>query len=632
MKRDAAMQTLAPTVVENTGAEPDRRVATSSEVTGPSLFWDQVSRRSDSVLLRYKDLGIWKEVTWAAAGEKTRVCGYGLMALGMQPGDRVAVLSEDRPEWLYADLGIQSAGGITVGIYPTSGASQCGYVAGNAEAKIWIVEDQEQYDKAAQVQHELPELEWLVVIDPKGVRDLDDPTLLTFEELCERGSELERTEPDLLDKRIGNVQADDTGFVIYTSGTTGPPKGAMHSHRTLLDGARLCLPLFDVTDRDESMIYLPMAHAGERFLSYARMLLVGGIFNFAEKPETLFADVKEIAPTVWGGVPRTWEKLKAKIEIGIEEATWLKRRLYRWAQEAGLRAARMEIEKQPLTPLVRLERVLADWIVLRKLRERLGLHRVRAAWTGAAPIAPEMILYFRGLGIPIRECLGQTETNMTALTPTDDIRLGKVGVLIDGVEARISEENELLFRGPGIFKGYFQNPEATAKAFEGGWFHTGDQASIDEDGYITLDGRVVDMFVLSNARNIAPQNIENMLKASDYIMDAVVLENRRPYLTTLIVLDEETVSHYAQTRNVPFSSFADLSSRPEIQSLVAGEVVKVNENWSDREQIKDFRILKWALSDDEDELTPTMKVRRKFLSERYRDLIDEMYPDASGSE
>ena len=599
MKQDATMPMLAPTVAENTGAEPDRRAATSSEVTGPSLFWDQVSRRSDRVLLRYKDLGVWKEVTWAAAGEKTRACGYGLMALGMQPGDRVAVLSEDRPEWLYADLGIQSAGGITVGVYPTSGASQCGYVAGHAEAKIWIVEDQEQYDKAAQVRHELPELEWLVVIDPKGVRDLDDPTLLTFQDLCERGRELERTEPDLLDKRIRNIHADDTAFVIYTSGTTGPPKGAMHSHSSILDGARLFLPLLEVTDRDESMIYLPMAHAAERLMSYTRLLLVGGIFNFAEKPETLFADVKEVAPTIFGGMPRSWEKLKAKIEIGIEEATWLKRRLYRWAQAAGMRAARMEIEKRPLTLLLWLERTLADWMVLRKLRERLGLHRVRSVWTGAAPIAPEMIHYFWGLGLPIRECLGQTETGLTAITPADDIRPGKAGLLIDGVEARVSEKNELLFRGPGLFKGYFKNPDATAEAFEGSWFHTGDKASIDEEGYVTLHGRVVDMFVLSSGRNIAPQNLENMLKASDYIMDAVVLENRRPYLTTLIVLDEETVSHYAQTRNVPFSSFADLSSRPEIQSLVAGEVVKVNENWSDREQIKDFRILKWALSDDE---------------------------------
>ena len=243
-----------------------------------------------------------------------------LVSLGIQPEDRVAILSEDRPEWLFADLGIQSAGGISVGIYATSGAVQGGYIVGNSEAKVWIVEDQEQYDKAAKVRHELPELEWLVVIDPKGVRDFDDPTVMTFEELLERGRELERVEPRLLDERIENVKADDTAFVIYTSGTTGPPKGAMHSHRSILDGARPLLPLIDATEHDESLIYLPLCHAGERFFSYTRQLLVGGVYSFAESPETLFLDLKEVAPTMWGGVPRSWEKLKAKIEIGMATA------------------------------------------------------------------------------------------------------------------------------------------------------------------------------------------------------------------------------------------------------------------------------------------------------------------------
>jgi long-chain acyl-CoA synthetase len=622
------MPMLAPTVAESTGAEPASRAASRAAETGPSLLWAQVAKRADAVVLRHKDLGVWREVTWSELGESVRACACGLIELGLQPGDRVTILSENRPEWLYADLAIQSAAGITVGIYPTSGASQCGYVAGHADAKIWIVEDQEQYDKAARVRHELPELEWVMVIDPKGVRDLSDPTILTFDDLLERGRELERREPRLLDRRTAEVGPDDTAFIIYTSGTTGPPKGAMHSHRSVFEGARPLLRVIEATDRDETMIYLPMAHGAERFFSYPRLLLVGGVFNFAEEPETLFADVREVAPTLFFGVPRTWEKLKSRIEIGIEEATWLKRRLYHWARRAGERAARAELERRPLPAFARLERRLADWIVLRKLRERLGLHRARDCSTGAAPIAPEMLFYLRGLGLPIREALGQTETHITAFNPTSDIRPGTCGVLVDGVEARVSEEGELLFRGPGLFKGYFKNPGATARAFEGGWFHTGDRGRIDADGYVTLDGRVVDMFVLSTGRNIAPQNSENMLKASDYVMDAVVVGDKRPYLTALIVLDEETVSHYAQTHDVPFSSFADLSSRPEIRRLIQGAVAGVNEHWSDREQIKDFRILKWVLSDDEDELTPTMKVRRRFLCERYQSLIDEMYPDA----
>ncbi len=619
------MQMLAPTAVENTGVELNEvaaRPATSGD-TGPSLFWQQVARRGETVVLRHKHLGVWREITWSAFGENVRACAYGLMALGMQSGDRITILSEDRPEWLYADLAVQSAAGLSVGIYPTSGASQASYIVANSESKILLVEDQEQFDKVASSRHELPELEWVIVMDPKGVHE-DDPTVMTFDELLERGRELERVEPRRLDERLALVKPDDTAFIIYTSGTTGPPKGAMHSHRSVLDGARPLLACLGVTDREESIIYLPLCHAGERFFSYTRMLLVGGIFSIVESPETLFVDLREVAPTIFLGVPRTWEKLKSKIQIGISEATWLKQRAYRWALTIGHMRVQAIVDGRGLSLFERTQLGLAEWTVLRKLRERLGLHRARSAWTAAAPIAPEMLRYFMALGIPIREGLGQTETGMTAMN-FDEIRLGTVGQLVDGVQARISESGELLFKGPGVFKGYFNNPEATERAFDGEWFHTGDKGSIDEDGFVTLEGRVVDMFVTSVGRNIAPQNFENLLKASDYIMDAVLVGDRKPFLTTLIVLDEETVSHYAQQQNVPFSSFADLASRPEIQKLIGEAVANVNTKWSDREQILDFRILKWQLSDEEDELTPTMKVRRKFLCERYKELIEEMY-------
>jgi long-chain acyl-CoA synthetase len=465
-------------------------------------------------------------------------------------------------------------------------------------------------------------------MDPKGVRAPDDPTVMTFQELLERGRELERVEPGLLGERLSRLRPEDTGFIIYTSGTTGPPKGAMHSYATILDGARLTLPIFEANEADETIVYLPLAHAAERLFTYTRLLLVGGVYNFVETPETLFADMREIAPTLFLGVPRTWEKLKSRVEIGMTEATWLKRIAYRWALEQGRHRAGERLEGTPLSPFRRVLAVLAEWVVLRKLRERMGLHRVRYAFTGAAPIAPEVIVFFWSLGVRLYEALGQTETGTTAVMPKDDIRLGTIGKLVDGLEARISEDGELLFRSPGIFKGYLNNAAATRKAMEGGWFHTGDKAEIDEDGYVTLHGRVVDMFVLSTGRNIAPQNLENMLKASDYIMDAVLVGNGKPYLTCLVVLDEETVSHHAQSVNVPFSSFADLASRPEIHSLVQGEVDRVNGHWSDREQILDFRILRWELSDEEEELTPTMKVRRKFMCLRYRDLIEEMYASA----
>ncbi len=381
-------------------------------------------------------------------------------------------------------------------------------------------------------------------------------------------------------------------------------------------------------ERDETVVYLPLCHLMQR-TGLVGMLMVGGVANFAERPETLFADIKEIAPTFFMGVPRTWEKLKAKVEIALSEATWAKRLAYRWGLSVGHKVSRIELAGAPVPFFLRARRFLAEWMVLRKLRERLGLHRVRYAGTGAAPIAPEVMEFILALGIPIREGYGQTESAISILTPENRVRLGKAGVPVPGVQCRIAEDGELLLKTPGMFQGYYKNPEATEKAFIDGWFRSGDLASFDEEGYLQLIGRASDSFVTSKGRNVEPQDLENMLKASDYVMDAVVVGEGKPFLTTLIVLDEETVSHYAQSHAVPFSTFADLSRRPEIVRLIEGEVRKINERWSDREQLLDFRILKWELSDDEGELTPTMKVRRKFLCRRYQDLIEEMYSHAT---
>jgi long-chain acyl-CoA synthetase len=326
------------------------------------------------------------------------------------------------------------------------------------------------------------------------------------------------------------------------------------------------------------------------------------------------------------GVPRVWEKLKAKVEIATEEATWLKRRLYRWSHSVAQRVCRAELARKPVPRHVRALRLLAEWIVLRKLRERLGLHRVKNALSGAAPIAPEVLEFFRALGVPIREGYGQTETGLFVITPVCGVRAGKAGVPVPGVAYRVDDDGEILWKTAGMFKGYYKNPAANEKAFVGGYFRSGDRGSFDEDGYLKIQGRTSDSFVTSKGRNVAPQDIENMLKASDYIMDAVVVGESKPHLTSLIVLDEETVSHYAQKHRIPFSSFADLSRRLEIVRLIESEIRKVNERWSDREQILDFRILKWELSHDEEELTPTLKVRRKYLCRRYKDLIEEMYP------
>ena len=615
----------APTVATNTGGEVE--IAESDTI--PSHFWDRVSRCGDRVAFREKRLGIWQETTWAEFGRSVRTCAYGLMDLGVEPGERVAILSENRSEWFVSDLAILSVGAVSVGLYPSYGAAPCEHIVGEIEARVWIVEDQEQFDKAMKIRHQLPSLEWIVVIDPKGLRFVEDPMVLTFEQLLERGRQGEKAQPELFDVRLSAIRPDDIAILVYSSGSTGPSKGVIHSHRSMIAGMRAtflgAVHLgMNVTDEDESIVYLPLGHIWERsnFVGY---LLVGNIASFCESPETLFADLREVAPTWLNGVPRVWEKLKAGVEIALDEATWLKRQVYHWGLIAGRRVCRAELAEKPVPWHARLLRSLAEWIILRKLRERVGLHRVTKAFSGAAPIAPEVLEFFLALGVPIREGYGQTETGLFVITPVNGVRPGKAGVPMPGVEYRVDGNGEILWRTPGLCLGYFKKPKANEEAFVDGFFRSGDLGTFDGDGYLQITGRAADSFNTAGGRTVAPQNIENMLKASDYIMDAVVVGAAKPFLTALIVLDEETVSHYAQTHGVPYSSFADLSRRPEIVRLIDGEVRKVNERWSDKEQLLDFRILKWELSRDEEELTPTMKVRRKYLCQRYNDLIEEMY-------
>lgn len=622
------MPTPRPTASASAGVETLAPPAPPSRpATIPDLFWDRVKRWGPRVALREKNYGVWDEFTWAAYGEQVRACGLGLIACGLEAGQRVAILSEGRPEWLYADLGTQCAGGVAVGLYATSSAEQCGYNVGHAEAIIWIVEDQEQFDKAMAVRDQLADLRWIVVIDPRGLRQVDDPMVLTFAELLEKGRDLERVQPELLEEQMAAIDPDDTVILFYTSGTTGPPKGVMHSHRSLLDGIEPLVAATDLGERDETVCYGPLCHIGERLFSMLMELRCGHKVNFAERPQTVFQDLPEVAPTFFFGVPRIFEKLKARVDIDIEEATWAKRQAYRLALSIGYRRCRKQLEQlDGRVPPLWLSALwlAADFTVLGKLRQRLGLGRLRSAVVAAAPVAPEVVEFFRALGVPLREAYGQTETGITVWTPDEGVRLGKAGVPLPGMQFRLSPEGEVLCKSPGLMLGYFKNPESTAEVLQDGWCHSGDLGSFDDDGYLVYGGRAKDNMVLATGRLVAPQNLESTLKASDYIMDSVVIGHARPFLTALIVLDEETVSHYAQTHSIPFATYADLATHPDIVHLIDGAVQQVNRRWSDREQIVDFRLLRWELSSD-DELTPTMKVRRAFLCEQYAELIEEMY-------
>ncbi len=606
-------------------SERKTAAAHASTATIPGLFFDRVQRWGDRVAQREKNFGVWEEITWAEYGERVRACAFGLIACGLQPGECVAILAEGRSEWLCADLATQSAGGIGTGLYATDSAERCGYITGHCEARIIFVEDQEQFDKIAHERDNLPDLHFIVIVDPKGLRHIDDEAVLTFAELLEKGRQLERVRPELLDERLAAIDPVDTTILFYTSGTTGPPKGVMHSHRSLLEGTEPYLNAEPIYGSDETLCYGALCHLAERLFSLIVHLRCGQVLNFAENPDTVFADLKEVAPTFFFAMPRTWERLKARIDIEMQEATWFKRQVYQLALKIGQRRCREELAGRRLSIGQKALWLLADIAALYKLRQRLGLNRVRIAGVGAAPIAPEVLVFFRALGVPLREAYGQTETGVTIWTPADGVRLGSAGLPLAQMQFRIDGEGEILCRGPGLLQGYFKNEEATAESMVDGFFRSGDVGHFDDEGYLRLTGRAKDMIITAAGRNIAPQNIENMLKANDYIMDSVIIGENRPYLTALIALDEETVSHYAQRNGIPFSSHADLADHADIKHLIDEAVQDVNRRWSDREQIHDFRILRAELNSDDDELTPTMKVRRSFLCEQYADLIEEMY-------
>jgi len=594
--------------------------------TVPKMFRDRVSEHPDKVALRYKYLGIWRDITWAEYGEKVRHTALGLASLGVEKGDRVAVIGENRPEWLYADLGAMSLGAVTVGIYSTNAAAQCQYVVEHARARVYIAEDEEQLDKALEFRENTSELEKIVVIDTKGLRDFSDPMVMTLDQLLEKGRELEREQPGLVDETIDKVRPEEMALIIYTSGTTGPPKGAMLSHYNVTWttwSVGEALPLYA---DDELLSFLPLSHIAERVFTTFLPLRFGYTVNFTESPDTITANIREVSPTVLFAVPRIWEKYYSGIRIGIANATWFKKISYGLAEKISSAYARKKFDDQSVPVVLRVLRALADVLVFYKLRERLGFERIRAAVSGAAPISPGVLKYYNGIGVPLRQVYGQTEgTGPTTIHQGDDVEPDNCGATLPGVEVRLGDDGEILVKGGNVFMGYYRNPEATAETLIDGWLHSGDVGVLDERGRLTITDRKKDLIITAGGKNIAPQNIENHLKFSPYINDAIVIGDRLKFLSALIVLDEENVVQYAQDHKIPFTTYESLTKAAEIIELIDREVTDVNKNLAHVETIKRFTIVPKKLYEEDGEVTPTMKVKRAYINRIYGDLIKAMY-------
>ncbi len=595
----------------------------------PDLTLTQMLRahareRPDALALRQKDFGIWQAYSWHDYYRRARHFGLGLRAMGLEPGGHVAIISENRVEWVIGQMGIGLVQGICVGVYPTSPWNEVAYVLEHSDAEFVICEDQEQTDKVLEAWPELPKLKHCIAIDMKGLRYYPEPPA-AFEDIEARGREFEKQHPGLVDELLDSQQMDDTALMIYTSGSTGRPKGAMISWHNLHAAAPGLIKLLQADEHGSTLSYLPLCHVAEQAFTNIAPVYVGSTVSFGESLRTIQEDLREIAPTFFLGVPRIWEKMLAAIRIKGADASWLKRRLLNFWLDQGVR---LERRRQAGTygPHHRLWYGLGWLLVYRPLRQRLGMNRVRVAFSGAAPIAPEVLEAMRGIGIPVVEGYAMTEnTAMATATMEGDIRRGSVGVALPNSEVRIADDGEVLTRSDATFLGYFKNPEATAETIVDGWLHTGDIGRIDEHGHLYITDRKKDIIITAGGKNISPSEIENRLKVSPYVREAIVIGDGRKYLTALIGIEGDTVGDWATRRRIPYTTYEDLTTKDEVRELVQGVVDRANLEFAQVETVKYVELLPIELDHEDGQLTATQKVKRSAITEQFGDLIEGMY-------
>jgi long-chain acyl-CoA synthetase len=584
------------------------------------LWRQQCLERGERIAHREKDLGIWQSYSWRDYYEHARAIGVALLSMGLERGQPVSILSEDNKEWLYCDLGIAGAGGISNGVYTTDSAEQLAYLVNDSGSAFLFVENDEQLDKYLTVRDQVPTLKKVIVFDRKGLRDFQDPMVMFLDELYELGNGIADAE-EQFSASIEQSRPDDIRMLIYTSGTTGAPKGAMISHQNVLVQLAAGEALLEAREEDDQLCFLPLCHILERLVSVEVPIYKGCTVNFAESPETVFENLREVSPNTFAAVPRLWEKIYSSLMTLRDEATGFGR----WCFDRALAAGSAWHCERQRSPLNALRYQFWNLLVLRNVRDLIGMARLRRGTTGAAPISPDQIRWFRALGVPLYEGYGMTETTgVVSLNSREREQVGSVGEPLPGTQVRIADNGEVLVQGGHVFAGYWRKPEKTAEDIRDGWLHTGDVGRL-EDGMLTITGRLKDIIITAGGKNITPAEIESRMKFSPYISDAVVIGDKRKYLTCLIMIDQENVEKYAQDRQVPFSNFASLCRAKEVLDLIDGVIREVNKQFAQVEQIKYFRLIDVLLTAEDEELTATMKLKRSFVEKKHKHLIDSMY-------
>ena len=593
--------------------------------TLPKLFLRKSAERGERIAMREKDFGIWQSYSWTDYRNFACDIAHGLLSLGLLRGDVVSIQSEDCREWLWADVGVLLAGGVVNGIYPTYQSRQVAHALQDSKCRFLFVEDEEQLDKYLEIEESLPAIERVFVFDWRGLRGFEHDKVAPVDELYALGRDFGRNNEGLIEHIAGEGSGDDLAALVYTSGTTGLPKGAMLSQRYIMFQMRNAPDYIRQTGDDEILTYLPLCHIAERIFSAWLPIAQGATINLSESPETVAQNLRELSPTYIFAVPRVWEKFYSRITTAISEATWIGQKAYKLALSIGMHRAGKLIADQPVTPIDNLLYGLADRLVFRNVKKLLGLDRAHSAASGAAPISPSLLKWYLAIGLPIDEVWGQTELGIVTTTRKGVYRQGTVGRAVPGTEVRIDDNGEIVARSIGQFDGYLNLPEKTAETIVDGWVRTGDVGKLDDEGNLSITDRLKDIIITAGGKNITPSVMENELKFSPYVSDAVVIGDKRKFLSCLVMIDQENVEHYAQTHSVPFTDYRSLCSRPEIVALIGAEVTRVNKGFSSVEQVKKFRLIDVLLTAEDEELTPTMKLKRSFVSEKYAELIGSMY-------
>jgi long-chain acyl-CoA synthetase len=600
-----------------------------ANMTLPQFLLQQAREHPRNVAIREKAKGIWQQWTWAQYLQEVKDLALGLVALGFETGDKLAILSDNRPQVYWTMVAVQVAGGMPVPLYQDAISRELEYVIDHADATMILAEDQEQVDKVLASKDRLPKVRAVIYDDPKGMRHYTAPGLMSLVEVQGKGRQLGQTRPALFDELVAAGKPDDVALISYTSGTTGMPKGAMLSHNNLVAAVQGLQQVEPYRRTDETLAYLPPAWIGDTFWSLAASLIIGFRVNCPERPETVQENLREIAPHFLVAPPRIWENLVSQVQVRVEDASFLKRTLYQRLMPIGYEVARRRMEQRPPSTRQRLLHALGEFFVFGPLRDHLGFRRMRAAYTGGAALGPEVFLFFRALGVNLKQVYGQTESGVSCVQRDNQVSLGTVGTPFPNVDIQLSDSGEVIVRGPCVFLGYYKNPEATASTIRDGWLYSGDAGFFDTNDQLVVIDRAKDVTALANGAKFAPQFIENKLKFSPYIKEAVTVGQDRPYVTAMVNIDMENVGKWAERRQVAYTTYTDLAQKPEVYELIAREVERVNRDLDEAMQIRRYVLLHKELDADDEEVTRTRKVRRGFVAKKYEGIIEALYSEAT---